>query len=105
MCLLLQVTGFFVLESFVARVTEDLLSPQEAAQVGALCIDTYTSCVWHAHIHMQLHVTATVHYVRLIVTASLTSAPVVFIQSLKASMFATQSVAASSVHNTVLYGA
>jgi hypothetical protein len=29
-----QVTGFFVLESFVSRVTDDLLGPQEAAQVG-----------------------------------------------------------------------
>jgi hypothetical protein len=31
----LQVTGFFVLESFVLRVTEGLLGPQEAAQVSA----------------------------------------------------------------------
>lgn len=30
----LQVTGFFVLESFVSRVTDGLLGPQEAAQVS-----------------------------------------------------------------------
>jgi hypothetical protein len=34
MLLPLQVTGFFVLESFVSRVTEGLLGPLEAAQVS-----------------------------------------------------------------------
>lgn len=60
--MLVQVTGFFVLESFVTRVTEDLLGPQETAQVrgGGKPVTVYM----HAHVgitgmymhtHVQLH--------------------------------------------------